>query len=71
MITRIERLGGGNNYIELKVTSSSYESLHMSATIGPARRDGGDISFSLNRRQAYQVADTLRAMAFSVDHRFD
>ncbi len=69
MKTRIDRLGGGNTYIELKIRPDGTGFLEIYATIGPARRDGEDIAFTLNRREAYQIADTLRAMAFSVDRR--
>ncbi len=69
MKTRIDRLGGDKTYIELETRYGSRGFLVINATIGPPRRDGKDITMTLSRRQAYEIADTLRAMAFSVDER--
>ena len=70
MNTRIDRLDR-NNYIELAVKTDSYSSYPtgISVKVGPPRKDGADFTFTLGRREAYQIADTLRAMAFSFDHR--
>ena len=68
--TRFDQLGGGYSYIELAVISSSPGSNdQIKATIGNTRHPNKVTAFDLSRREAYQLADTLRAMAVSTDYR--
>ena len=70
MKTRIDRLGDRYTYIELVlIHSSPGTDGRINVTMGNDRHPDKETTLSLSRGQAYQVADTLRAMAFSADYR--
>ena len=74
MKTRFERIararvGRGQIDIELDFIKGQGGNGYIKCTIVNSQYPDQVITFDLRRREAYQLADTLRAMAYSADYR--